>query len=114
MAVANVNQATTYSGAAPVAAVFVAPTDPLPDNCVAVAMKNPNVPGAVDALFGNGAVGAAAVEGVNCARLQVGDSFTLPIGPLSERGLAYTLNYASVGGAIQIDLVYLNSLSQPL
>jgi hypothetical protein len=107
----NVGKRLSYSSATPAAAVFVAPVDPIPDNCSVVRLLVPA--GSPAALYGDGAVGAPANEGADCARLIPGQVQDLAIGPLNRRG-ALVLNYASTGGATLVDIVYLNELGVPL
>lgn len=107
----NTGKRLSYSSATPVAVVFVAPVDPLPDNCAVVRMLVPAA--SPPALYGEGAVGAAAVEGANCFRLVPGVAQDVPVGPRAKRG-ALVLNYASTAGATIVDLVYINDLGVPL
>lgn len=107
---ANQGKRLSYSKANPVAALFVAPDAPIPDNCSVVRLTNA---GGIAALYGEDAVGAAAAEGVNCSRLFVGQTLDIPVQPLTRRG-ALVLNYASTAGAVQIDIVYLSDLGVAL
>lgn len=107
----NVGKRVSYTGATPAGPVFVAPTDAIPDNCSMVRMLVPA--GSPAGLYGDGAPGDAAAEGVNCARLDPGVPQDLAIGPLNRRG-PLVLNYAAVAAATIVDIVYLNDLGVPL
>lgn len=101
-----------------VAGTAVAPSAPIPDNCVAVTILNI---GANPALIGLAAPGAGALtEGTNATRILAGGAFTLPLGALGERGImdqtqlaGSGIVYDGVGGVTTLDITYQNYLSQP-
>jgi hypothetical protein len=107
----------TNAQALPVAAVFVAPNLPIPDNCISVALLNTST--TETALFGIGTPGGAAVAGTNCAPLLPGGAITLPIGGIAQRGpmdegalTGSGICYAVTGAvAATVAIVYLNALN---
>jgi hypothetical protein len=92
----------------------VAPSAPIPSNCVAVTLLNTSKQ---VVLVGIAAPGGALTEGVDCTAIPANGNFTIPIGKLSERGImdetitpGSGLVYDAVGGAATIDITYKNIL----
>jgi hypothetical protein len=96
------------------AGTSVAPSSPIPDNCIAVAILN--ISATQDALVGIAAPGAALVEGTNAARILAGTSLTLPLGALGSRGVMDESQLTASGlvydgtGALTVDIIYQNAL----
>lgn len=88
----------------------VAPTVPVPDNCVGLVLRNT---GGNTALFGVGAPGPALVAGVSGVSLPSGGSLSLPIGDVTLRGIMSQpslagsgLIFDAVGGATTVEILY--------
>lgn len=103
------NSPFTFALASPTAATFVAPNTAAPDNCVCIAILNPST--SDDILWGivtpSVAVGDAAVEGTNCTLLPAGQSFSIPV----DVPGTVALLFAVPGAAVDVDIVYKNSLN---
>jgi hypothetical protein len=97
----------------------VAPSSPIPDNCVGILVLNTSA--TIPALIGIAAPGAAALtERVNATRIPPGGSLTIPLGALGERGImdesqltGSGLVYDGVGGLPTLDITYQNYISTP-
>lgn len=88
----------------------VAPSVPVPDNCIGLSLKNT---GGNAAIFGVGVPGGALVGGVSGNTLLAGESISLPIGDRALRGvmdqaiLAGTgLIFDAAGGATTVEILY--------
>lgn len=88
----------------------VSPSIAVPDNCTGLSLKNT---GANPAIFGIGAPGGALVGGVSGNTLRVGESISLPIGPIGLRGVidqavlvGSGLIFDATGGATTIEILY--------
>jgi len=86
---------TAYAGVVTIVGASQVPSVAIPDNCKSVLVQNI---GANDCLIGQLAAGpgAALVERVSGFRLLAGQSITIPIGTISQRG---TMNNAVVIGS---------------
>lgn len=104
--------ATSYSTAAvatPATSVAVA-TQP-PDNCHTIIAFNPDPVNS--ALIGQATAPAALTGGVNATTIPPRGYATLGIGPLSERGPITNLVCDAIGGAITVQVTYLNQFGAP-
>jgi hypothetical protein len=107
----------TFANAVVAAAgTAVAPSSPIPDNCVAVTLLNTS--STIPALFGIASAGAGTLtEGTNACRIPPGGSLTIPMGAITQRGpmdesqLAGSgLVYDGIGGAVTVDIIYQNAM----
>lgn len=106
---------TFAEGACAVVGTAVAPSAPIPSNCISLVILNR---GANDVLLGIAAPGVGTLtEGVNSTRLFSRSSITIPIGPISGRGAmdetiltGSGLVYSALVGATTLDITYQNTL----
>jgi hypothetical protein len=111
---------TAYATVTTIVGTSQVPSVAIPDNCKSVLVTNR---GANDCLVGQLAAGpgAALVEGVSGFRIVAGQSITIPIGTISQRGVMN--NAATVGtgllydglvGVTNLDIMYLCVTSGPV
>lgn len=105
----------TYASAVVAApGTSVAPSAPIPDNCISITVQNT---GTKTALVGIGAPPTALVAGTNASPIASGASMVYPLGDLASRGImdeaqltGSGLVYDAVGGANTVIITYQNKL----
>ena len=82
-----------------VAGTSVAPSNPMPENCDTMIVRNTSN---VDSLYGIAAPGVGTLtEGTNAVRLPAGTAITLPLGTVNDRGIMDQGNIAGSGYVFQ-------------
>lgn len=80
-----------------------------PDNAHTILVTNPSP--TLDALIGNAVAPAPLTAGENAQRVPAGRTVVLGVGPGSYRGPITDLVGDAIGGAVRLEVTYVNDLS---
>lgn len=89
--------------------VSVAVSTQPPDNAHTIMVTNPSP--TLDALIGNAVVPTPLVAGENAQRVPAGKTVVFGVGPGSYRGSVTDLVGDAIGGAVRLEVTYVNDLS---